>query len=161
MARQTKKQTWKEWQGFAIELQPDTDLGLAMRIAEFEGGAYEPIAVASTINEAKELAAADMDARIKRLEPWRAPRCRRAPSFVDSQPIFLTLPLILLLGFRERKVSGSSQLPVNPPPAGCRGAHVSSGAGPVPPHAERVPPAVSVTGPPLPDALAILAELPE
>src|SRR5216683_2785226 len=50
--------------------------------------------------------------------------------------------------------------PANPPPGGDRGVPVSSDGGPVPPHSERVPPAVYVTGPSLPDAPAILAELP-
>jgi hypothetical protein len=54
--------------GFAIPLQPDTQLGLAMLIAEDEDGQYEPVAVASTINEAKELAESDFRGRMRRLE---------------------------------------------------------------------------------------------
>ena len=45
--------------GFAIPLREDTNLGLAMLIAEDEEGHHEPVAVASTINEAKELAECD------------------------------------------------------------------------------------------------------
>jgi hypothetical protein len=77
MAR-TKKQP-KTYKGFAIPLQPETQLGLAMLIAEDEEGHYEPVAVASTINEARELAASDMRGRRRRLDvgedaglcPWR------------------------------------------------------------------------------------------
>ena len=54
MAR-TRKQAWKEWHGFAIELKPDTDLRIGMLIAEYAGGSYEPIACVSTINEGKEI----------------------------------------------------------------------------------------------------------
>ena len=54
--------------GFAIPLQPDTDLGLAMLIAEDEEGNHEPVAVAGTINEAKELAESDLRGRMRRLE---------------------------------------------------------------------------------------------
>jgi hypothetical protein len=63
----TKKQP-QSYNGFAIPLQPDTDLGLAMLIAEDEEGHHEPVAVASTINEAKELAESDLRGRMRRLE---------------------------------------------------------------------------------------------
>ena len=63
----TKRQT-KSYNGFAIALQPDTDLGLAILIAEDEEGHYEPVAVASTINEAKEIAESDFRCRQRRLE---------------------------------------------------------------------------------------------
>jgi hypothetical protein len=74
----TRKQP-KTYNGFAIPLQPDTPLGLAMLIAEDEEGCYAPVAVASTISEARELAASDMHGRMHRLErgedaglcPWR------------------------------------------------------------------------------------------
>jgi hypothetical protein len=42
MAR-TKKQT-TSYNGFAFPLQPDTELGLAMLIAEDEEGHHEPVA---------------------------------------------------------------------------------------------------------------------
>jgi len=44
---------------FAIPLQPQTDLGLAMLIAENERGENEPVAVVSTLAEARETAAED------------------------------------------------------------------------------------------------------
>ena len=54
--------------GFAIPLQPDTNLGLAMLIAEDEDGNCQPVAVASTIGEAKELAESDLRQRMRKLE---------------------------------------------------------------------------------------------
>ena len=71
MAR-NRKQT-KTHNGFAIPLQPDTNLGLAMLIAEDEEGHHEPVAVASTINEAKELAESDFRGRRRRLERGEDP----------------------------------------------------------------------------------------
>lgn len=68
----TRKQT-RSYNGFAIPLQPDTDLGLAMLIAEDEEGHHEPVAVASTINEAKELAESDFRGRRRRLERGEDP----------------------------------------------------------------------------------------
>jgi hypothetical protein len=64
---QTKKQT-TNYNGFAIKLQPDTDLGLAMLIAEDEDGQHEPVAVVGTINEAKEIAESDLRGRMRRLD---------------------------------------------------------------------------------------------
>jgi hypothetical protein len=61
--------------GFAIPLQPDTQLGLAMLIAEDEEGHYQPVAVASTIDEAKELATSDLRGRMRELEQGGAPMC--------------------------------------------------------------------------------------
>ena len=55
------------------ELLPDTDLGLAILVAEDEEGAYQPVAVASTINEARELAASDFAARRRRLQKGDEP----------------------------------------------------------------------------------------
>lgn len=71
MAR-TKKQT-RSYNGFAIPLQPDTELGLAMLIAEDEEGHHEPVAVASTINEAKEIAESDLRGRMRRLDQGADP----------------------------------------------------------------------------------------
>ncbi len=65
--RRTRKQP-KTYNGFAIPLKPETDLGLAMLIAENEEGRYEPVAVASSISEAKELAESDFRGRMRRLE---------------------------------------------------------------------------------------------
>lgn len=54
----SKKQAWKEWHGFAIEIGPDTDLrGEGMLMYEYAGGGYTPIASVSTPNEAQEIAA--------------------------------------------------------------------------------------------------------
>jgi len=64
MAR-TNEQTYN---GFAIPIQPDTNLGLAMLIAEDEDGQYEPVAVVGTINEAREVAESDLRGRMRRLE---------------------------------------------------------------------------------------------
>lgn len=63
----TRKQP-QTYNGFAIPLQPDTELGLAMLIAKDDDGATQPIAVASTINEAKDIAESDMRDRMHRLE---------------------------------------------------------------------------------------------
>ena len=71
MAR-TKKQT-TSYDGFAFPLQPDTELGLAMLIAEDEEGHHEPVAVASTINEAKEIAESDLRSRMRRIERGEDP----------------------------------------------------------------------------------------
>lgn len=62
-----KKQT-KTYNGFAIPLEPDTELGLAMLIAEDVDGRHEPIGVAATINEAKEMADCDLRDRLRRIE---------------------------------------------------------------------------------------------
>jgi hypothetical protein len=74
----TKQQT-DTYNGFAIPLEPDTDLGLAMLIAEDEDGHYEPVASASTINEAKSLAKSDMLNRMRSVErdehPGICPTC--------------------------------------------------------------------------------------
>jgi len=63
----------KSYNGFAIPLQPDTNLGLAMLNAEDEEGHHEPVAVASTINEAKEIAESDFRRRQRRLERGEDP----------------------------------------------------------------------------------------
>ncbi|MCX6619906.1 MAG: hypothetical protein NTY38_02270 [Acidobacteria bacterium] len=66
MARTSKQLT--TCNGFAIPLQADTDLGLAMLIAESEDGQHEPVAVVGTINEAREAAENDFRDRMRRLE---------------------------------------------------------------------------------------------
>jgi hypothetical protein len=71
MAR-NKKQA-KSYNGFAILLQPGTELGLATLIAEDEEGHHEPVAVASTISEAKEIAESDFHGRMRRLERGEDP----------------------------------------------------------------------------------------
>ncbi len=54
--------------GFAIPLEGDTDLGLALLIVEDEQGHYEPVGNVSTVNEAKHIAADDLRRRRERLE---------------------------------------------------------------------------------------------
>ena len=56
------------YNGFALPLEPDTVLGLAMLIAEDEDGHYEPVAVAATINEAKEIAESNLRGRMRSIE---------------------------------------------------------------------------------------------
>ena len=53
------------------QIRPDADLGLAMLVAEDEEGGYEPVAVASTLSEAYELAASDIVLRMKKLNGQR------------------------------------------------------------------------------------------
>src|SRR4051794_40145872 len=65
--KQLRKQA-KTYDGFAVPLQLDTELGLAMLIAEDEDGNYRPVAVASTISEAKELAESDQRERMRKFE---------------------------------------------------------------------------------------------
>ncbi len=67
MARTTNR-TVQIYNGFAIPLQPDTDLGLAMLIAEGEDGQHEPVAVVGTISEAREVVKSDFRDRMRRLE---------------------------------------------------------------------------------------------
>ncbi len=58
MARTTKKNAWKSWNGFAIEIGPDTDLGGdGLLMYEYASGGYTPVATVSTPNEAQEIAA--------------------------------------------------------------------------------------------------------
>ena len=58
-----------------IEIKDDANLGIAMLIAEFEGGNYQPVAAVVSINEAREIAASDMRARTKELERGGEPSC--------------------------------------------------------------------------------------
>ena len=58
----------KHCDGFAIPLQPDTDLGLAMLIAEDDDGGHEPVAIVGTIAEARETAREDLRTRMRCLE---------------------------------------------------------------------------------------------
>jgi len=66
MARIRKRP--KTCNGFARPLQPDTQLGLAMLIAEDDEGPYKPVGVVISVNEAREIAASDMRDRMRRLE---------------------------------------------------------------------------------------------
>jgi len=62
------KHTTTTKNGFAIPLRETTELGLAMLIAESEDGAYEPVAVVTSISEAREIAESNLRARMRRLE---------------------------------------------------------------------------------------------
>ena len=64
----TTKKPATTYNGFALSLEPNTELGLAMLIAEDEDGHYDPVAVASSINEAKEIAESDLRSRMRSIE---------------------------------------------------------------------------------------------
>ena len=64
----TTKKPARTYNGFAVPVEPDTELGLAMLIAEDEDGRYEPVAIAATINEAKEIAQSDLRSRMRSIE---------------------------------------------------------------------------------------------
>ncbi len=75
MARRNHQPATNATPGFAIAIKDDTELGLAILIAEDEEGHYEPIGVVVSINEAREIAASDMRGREKELERGGAPMC--------------------------------------------------------------------------------------
>jgi hypothetical protein len=58
-----------------IEIKDDANLGLAMLIAEFGEGNYQPVAAVSSINEAREIAASNVRGRAKELERGGEPAC--------------------------------------------------------------------------------------
>jgi hypothetical protein len=74
MAR-TKQTRTNATPGFAIEIKDDTELGLAMLIADLGDGHYQPIGVVVSINEAREIAASDMRGRMRDLEAGDTPAC--------------------------------------------------------------------------------------
>ena len=51
------------------------NLGLGMLIAESEDGAYEPIGVVGSVDEAREVAASDKKGRIRELKKGGSPMC--------------------------------------------------------------------------------------
>ena len=74
MVRNRKQQTrTNATPGFAIEIKDDTELGLAMLIADFGNGRYQPIGVVISINEAREIAQSDMRRRMRQLERGNDP----------------------------------------------------------------------------------------
>ena len=74
MVRNRKQQTrTNATPGFAIEIKDDTELGLAMLIADFGKGRYQPIGVVISINEAREIAQSDMRRRMRQLERGNDP----------------------------------------------------------------------------------------
>jgi hypothetical protein len=56
MPRTTKQTKTPATPGFEIEIKDDTELGLAILVAVYEGGGYRPVGVAISINEAREIA---------------------------------------------------------------------------------------------------------
>lgn len=75
MSRTKQSKPRKATPGFAIEINDDTDLGMAMLVAEFESGHYEPIGVVASIREAREIADDDMRIRMRDLEQGETPAC--------------------------------------------------------------------------------------
>jgi hypothetical protein len=75
MARTNKTNKTEATPGFAIRLTDTTELGLAMLILESEDGSYEPLAVVSSISEAREMAADDLRRRMGDLERGKEPMC--------------------------------------------------------------------------------------
>ena len=73
--KRTKNQPQIATPGFAIPLTDETELGLAMLIAEFETGDYLPLSPAATIAEARELAQHDLRQRMQQLESDGEPSC--------------------------------------------------------------------------------------
>lgn len=68
MARSRSKQTKNApTPGFAIRITPQTELGLAILIAETDDGCYEPVAVVASVAEAQEIAANDFARRLKEI----------------------------------------------------------------------------------------------
>ncbi len=72
--KRTKRQPNKPTPGFAIRLTDQTDLGIAVLIAEYQA-AYEPISPVSTIAEAREIAQQDLRHRMRRLEAGEELSC--------------------------------------------------------------------------------------
>jgi hypothetical protein len=58
-----------------IEIKDEANLGIAMLIAEFGEGSYQPVAAVSSIDEAREIAANDLCGRMKHLERGGEPAC--------------------------------------------------------------------------------------
>jgi hypothetical protein len=75
MARTTKQTKTPAAPGFAVEIKDDTELGLAILVAEFGDGNYQPVGVMVNINEAREIADSDMRGRMCDLERGGTPNC--------------------------------------------------------------------------------------
>ena len=58
-----------------IEIRDDAELGLAILVAEFGDGNYQPVAVVVSINEASEIAESNLRAWMKELERGGEPAC--------------------------------------------------------------------------------------
>ena len=75
MTRMTQRTAASPTPGFAVRINDGTELGLAILVAEFGEGAYQPIGVVVSINEAREIAAGDMRGRMRDLEAGKSPAC--------------------------------------------------------------------------------------
>ena len=65
----TKKNARQEaTPGFALLITKDTDLGIAMLIAEDEDGHYEPVGPVANVGEAYEIAANNLSIRMDEVE---------------------------------------------------------------------------------------------
>ncbi|HZT32787.1 MAG TPA: hypothetical protein VE999_01575 [Gemmataceae bacterium] len=78
MARTKNHSATNPTPGFAIEIKDDTELGLAILVAEFAENAYQPIGVVVSINEVREIAESDMRGRMRDLEAGKTPACPEA-----------------------------------------------------------------------------------
>ena len=73
--KRTRNQPETPTPGFAIRLTDDTDLGIAMLIAEDDAGGYLPLGPVSTISEARWLAQRDLRQRMLQVEHGGSPFC--------------------------------------------------------------------------------------
>jgi hypothetical protein len=73
--KRTKHSPNDQTPGFAIRLTEETDLGIAMLIAEDDAGAYLPIGPVSTIAEAREIAQHELRLRMQAVERGEEPLC--------------------------------------------------------------------------------------
>ena len=73
--KRTKYQPKDVTPGFAIRLTEQTELGIAMLIAEDELFSYQPLGPVATIAEAREIAESDLRSRRRELERGGAPLC--------------------------------------------------------------------------------------
>jgi hypothetical protein len=73
--KRTNKQPKDATPGFATRLTDESELGIAMLIAEDEDGSYEPLGPVATIGEAREPAQDDMRHRRRDLESGGQPLC--------------------------------------------------------------------------------------
>jgi hypothetical protein len=64
--------------GFAIQITDETNLGIALLIAEDAEGTYEPVGAVSTITEAREIANRDYGIRQGKLQNGGEPLCPAA-----------------------------------------------------------------------------------
>ena len=70
-----RRRTSETTPGFAIRLTDETELGIAMLIAEDDLGNYLPVGPVATLSEAREIAAQDLLLRMRDVEKGNAPFC--------------------------------------------------------------------------------------